>query len=253
MCLRLATVRAGGLQPYVPKAAALCAVGCNRTCRRLPPYVRPHSMCQAGDLDGIRASTQIDWNFVYPPAYVDPDSGEKQLEAWCGHACACTRVCAKWAMRGLVRPCMCVEGGERPGGCRTQHAHLVCTAQMHARREARHARHARTHAQHTHTPRCRTPLCLLVRPDEGNFESKLRGISESDRQALPQQNYDYSLCYIWLQPLLNMVAASTTHGLSLYCTWLQPLLHMETPSTAHGCRRCCRTCSLRDAPTLTSL
>ena len=69
----------------------------------------------AGDLDGIRASTQINWNFVYPPAYVDPDSGEKQLEAW-----------------------------------------------------------------------CRTPLCLLVRPDEGNFESKLRGISESDRQALLQ-------------------------------------------------------------------
>ena len=58
-------------------------------------------------------STQINWNFVYPPAYADPDSGEKQLEAW-----------------------------------------------------------------------CRTPLCLLVRPDEGNFESKLRGISESDRQAL---------------------------------------------------------------------
>jgi len=69
----------------------------------------------AGDLDGIRASTQINWNFVYPPAYADPVTGEKQLEAW-----------------------------------------------------------------------CRTPLCLLVRPDEGNFESKLRGISESDRQALLQ-------------------------------------------------------------------
>ena len=69
----------------------------------------------AGDLDGIRASTQIDWNFVYPPAYIDPETGERQLEAW-----------------------------------------------------------------------CRTPLCLLVRPDEGNFDSKLRGISEADRQALLQ-------------------------------------------------------------------
>ena len=37
----------------------------------------------AGDLDGIRASTKINWNFVYPPAYTDPDSGEKCLEAWC--------------------------------------------------------------------------------------------------------------------------------------------------------------------------
>ena len=69
----------------------------------------------AGDLDGIRSLTQMSWDFVYPPAYVDPDSGEKQLEAW-----------------------------------------------------------------------CRTPLCLLVRPDEGNFESKLCGISEEDRQALLQ-------------------------------------------------------------------
>ena len=69
----------------------------------------------AGDLDGIRATTQMDWNFVYPPAYIDPESGERQLEAW-----------------------------------------------------------------------CRTPLCLLVRPDEGNFDSKLRGISEADRQALLQ-------------------------------------------------------------------
>ena len=35
----------------------------------------------AGDLDGIRALTQMDWNFVYPPAYVDPVSGERDLEA----------------------------------------------------------------------------------------------------------------------------------------------------------------------------
>ena len=70
---------------------------------------------QAGDLDGIRALMTIDWNFVYPPAYVDPESGERQLEAW-----------------------------------------------------------------------CRTPLCLLVRPDEGNFNSKLRGISEADRQAVQE-------------------------------------------------------------------
>ena len=79
-------------------------------------------MCQAGDLDGIRASTQIDWNFVYPPAYVDPDSGEKQLEAW-----------------------------------------------------------------------CRTPLCLLVRPDEGNFDSKMSRVPEEERQALlhdPNPNPD---------------------------------------------------------------
>ncbi len=59
--------------------------------------------------------TQIDWNFVYPPAYFDPSSGERQLEAW-----------------------------------------------------------------------CRTPLCLLVRPDEGNFASKMRGISDADRLSLLQ-------------------------------------------------------------------
>jgi Ca2+-binding EF-hand superfamily protein len=69
----------------------------------------------AGDLDGIRALTQMDWNFVYPPAYVDPVSGERDLEAW-----------------------------------------------------------------------CRTPLCLLVRPDEGNFDSKMSLVPEEERQALLQ-------------------------------------------------------------------
>ena len=69
----------------------------------------------AGDLDGIRALTQIDWNFVYPPAYVDPVTGERDLEAW-----------------------------------------------------------------------CRTPLCLLVRPDEGNFDSKMSRVPEEERQALLQ-------------------------------------------------------------------
>ena len=69
----------------------------------------------AGDLDGIRSLTQMSWDFVYPPAYVDTDSGARHLEGW-----------------------------------------------------------------------CRTPLCLLVRPDEGNLETKLCGISEADRQALLQ-------------------------------------------------------------------
>lgn len=69
----------------------------------------------AGDLDGIRALTQMSWDFVYPPAYVDPVSGERDLEAW-----------------------------------------------------------------------CRTPLCLLVRPDEGNFDSKMNRVPEAERQALLQ-------------------------------------------------------------------
>ena len=34
------------------------------------------------DLDGIRALTHISWYFVYPPAYLDPVSGERRLEAW---------------------------------------------------------------------------------------------------------------------------------------------------------------------------
>ena len=52
----------------------------------------------------IRALTNIDWNFVYPPALVDSLTGERDLEAW-----------------------------------------------------------------------CRTPLCLLVRPDEGNLVRSMVG------------------------------------------------------------------------------
>ena len=66
-----------------------------------------------GDADAIRALTNIDWNFVYPPASVDAASGERNLEAW-----------------------------------------------------------------------CRTPLCLLVRPDEGNFRAGMLGVSEQERIEL---------------------------------------------------------------------
>ena len=82
----------------------------------------------------------IDWNFVYPPAYVDPETGERHLEAW-----------------------------------------------------------------------CRTPLCLLVRPDEGNFDSNLRGISDNDRQAL-------------LQDVLSSGCADPNF----------PLVYWSTPSV-HAC------------------
>ena len=37
----------------------------------------------AGDLDAIRALTSINWNFIYPPATVDPETGKRSLEAWC--------------------------------------------------------------------------------------------------------------------------------------------------------------------------
>ena len=63
-----------------------------------------------GDVDAIRALTNLDWNFVYPPAMVNATSGARELEAW-----------------------------------------------------------------------CRTPLCLLVRPDEGNFQPSLVGVSEQAR------------------------------------------------------------------------
>ena len=66
-----------------------------------------------GDVDSIRALTNIDWNFVYPPAIVNATTGERSLEAW-----------------------------------------------------------------------CRSPLCLLVRPDEGNFQRKMAGIDEDERQEL---------------------------------------------------------------------
>ena len=39
-----------------------------------------------------------------------------------------------------------------------------------------------------------------------------------------------------LQPLVHMVAASSTHGCSLSYTWLQPLVHMVAASRTHGCR-----------------
>ena len=116
----------------------------------------------AGDLDGIRSLTQMSWDFIYPPAYVDPVSGERQLEAW-----------------------------------------------------------------------CRTPLCLLVRPDEGNFESKLCGISEEDRQALLQDpNPNPNLA---LAPTLTLTLTLTTLTLTLTLT-----------------RRCCRTCSPPAARTRTT-
>jgi len=92
----------------------------------------------AGDLDGIRALTQIDWNFVYPPAYVDPVTGERDLEAW-----------------------------------------------------------------------CRTPLCLLVRPDEGNFDSKMSRVPEEERQAL-------------LQDVLSIGCADPNYP-AIY--WSSPAMH----------------------------
>ena len=92
----------------------------------------------AGDLDGIRALTQMDWNFVYPPAYVDPASGERDLEAW-----------------------------------------------------------------------CRTPLCLLVRPDEGNFDSKMNRVPEEERQAL-------------LQDVLSIGCADPNYP-AIY--WSSPAMH----------------------------
>ena len=38
---------------------------------------------KAGDVETIRALTNIDWDFVYPPAMLDEPSGERMLEAWC--------------------------------------------------------------------------------------------------------------------------------------------------------------------------
>ena len=73
-----------------------------------------HDAIVSGDLDAVRALMTIDWNFVYPPAFID-ENGDRQLEGW-----------------------------------------------------------------------CRTPLCLVVRPDEGNFGSKLCNVSSSDRQLLLQ-------------------------------------------------------------------
>jgi len=67
---------------------------------------------KAGDIDGIRALTNINWDFVYPPAHLDA-SGERALEAW-----------------------------------------------------------------------CRSPLSLLVRPDEGNFPCFCRGMSNEERLGL---------------------------------------------------------------------
>ena len=149
----------------------------------------------AGDLDGIRALTQMSWDFVYPPAYVDPLSGGRDLEAWCGHACT-------WrAARG------------RPGAAYSSLFFCIPLRCMHTART--HTHHTHTHAPYTHTHRCRTPLCLLVRPDEGNFDSKMKRVPEADRQAL-------------LQPLLHMVAGSTTHSCRLYYTWLQSLTHGST-------------------------
>ena len=66
-----------------------------------------------GDVDAIRALTNIDWDFVYPPAMVNSTTGERSLEAW-----------------------------------------------------------------------CRTPLCLLVRPDEGNFQRSMVGVSKQERLDL---------------------------------------------------------------------
>ena len=91
----------------------------------------------AGDLDGIRASTKINWNFVYPPAYTDADSGEKCLEAWCLTA---TRTLALSLTLSLSRT-------------RTRTLALSLTLSL-----------PRTLTR----ARCRPPLCLLVRPDEGN-------------------------------------------------------------------------------------
>ena len=68
---------------------------------------------KTGDLNTIRALTEIDWNFVYPPAMLNSSTGERQLEGW-----------------------------------------------------------------------CRTPLCLLVRPDEGNFRRSMVGVSEAERLEL---------------------------------------------------------------------
>ena len=91
----------------------------------------------AGDLDGIRASTKINWNFVYPPAYTDPDSGEKCLEAWC---LAATRTVALSLTLSRTR---------------TRARTLALSLTLSRSRTLTRAR-------------CRTPLCLLVRPDEGN-------------------------------------------------------------------------------------
>ena len=75
-----------------------------------------------GDMDSIRALTNIDWNFVYPPAVVDTVTGARDLDAW-----------------------------------------------------------------------CRTPLCLLVRPDEGNLECRMPDTTQAERQELIERNALFAL------------------------------------------------------------
>ena len=67
---------------------------------------------KGGDLDTVRSLMSIDWNFVYPPAYVDAE-GTRHLEAW-----------------------------------------------------------------------CRTPLTLIVRPNEGDLANQMRDVTSEDRISL---------------------------------------------------------------------
>ena len=58
------------------------------TCVELNDYLTAERVqllyaIKEGDIDGIRALTNIDWNFVYPPAVINATSGERSLEAWC--------------------------------------------------------------------------------------------------------------------------------------------------------------------------